>query len=79
MTSSFFPPFSPTLLLTALVGHHRHGRGGSVTLGVEYLQGDEVLREGIQIVNTVILQEKKNSVFRLFLSFFSPDKRRAIR
>lgn len=36
-----------------------------MTLGVEYLQGDKVLREGIQIVNTVILKvqrEKKRDV-----------------
>lgn len=37
-----------------------------MTLGVEHLQGDEVLREGIQIVNTVILKDKERA-----LSFFS--------
>lgn len=51
------------LSLTTLVGHHRHGGGRPVTLGVEHLQGDEVLREGVQIVNTVILQRKDNRKF----------------
>lgn len=50
-----------------------------MTFGVEHLQGDEVLREGIQIVNTVILKDKERPVFPSFLSFpffllFSPEQ-----
>lgn len=39
-----------------------------MTLGVEHLQGDEVLREGIQIVNTVILKDKSTRYLFFLLS-----------
>jgi len=67
ITRDFSPSPPSRHLLTSFVSHHRHGRRRSVTLGVEYLQRDEVLRESIQIVNTVILKKKKHS---FFLSFF---------
>jgi hypothetical protein len=35
-----------------------------VTFGIEHLQGDEVLREGVQIVDAVILRSKQDQTSR---------------
>lgn len=68
--SFFYVSFFPCLTsLTALVGHHRHGRSRSVALGIEHLQGNEILREGLQIVDTVILKHEDEGY--TFVSLFA--------
>lgn len=57
--------------LTAFVGHHRHGRSRSVALGIEYLQGNEILRESLQIVDAVILKREDEECTFVFLFPFN--------
>lgn len=65
-----FPLSSP---LTAFVGHHRHGRSWSVTLRIEHLQGNEILREGLQVVDTVILKRENKKRYRFSCPLFNNE------